>query len=105
MLFINFIFNANLLSLVLPLSACFYGLLDHPVANIKYWKLLMVYILSVIAAKFIYQLPIFCGSPPYSIFTVENCINSDIIPDILVSRIDYIIGIHKFGGPSSYPKD
>ena len=28
-----------------------------------------------------------------------------VSPEILVRRIDYILGIHKFAGPSSFPRD
>lgn len=105
MLFVNFILNASLISLFLPFSACFYGLLDHPVPNRKYWKCLMIYTLVVLFLKFVYQLPLFCGTPPYLPFPFGECVNTIVIPEILVSRIDYIIGIHKFSGPASYPVD
>ena len=53
-LFINFILSPNILSLLPALSALLYALLDFPVASIKYWKILMGYMLITVAAKFIY---------------------------------------------------
>lgn len=105
MIFLNFILNANLISLVLPLSALLYGLLDHPIPNVKYWKYMMIYVLSIIGIKFLYQLPIFCGTPAYSLFSIEGCSAIPALPEVLIIRLDYIIGIHKFAGPSSYPHD
>jgi hypothetical protein len=65
----------------------------------------MIYMFLTVALKFIYQLPIFCGTPPYSLFSIEGCQTSPIPIEILFNRIDYIIGIRKFAGPSSYPRD
>lgn len=107
--FLNFALGPNLLSLVLPLTALFYALLDSPVPSTRYWKMLMLYVLSVVALKFFYQFPIFCGTPAFTLFSVsdgcpsvEAAANSE---QILVTRIDYVIGIRKFAGPSSFPKD
>lgn len=105
MIFINFVLNANIISLVLPLSVLLYGIIDSPVPNVKYWKGLMLYVLTVIGMKFLYQLPIFCGNPPYTIFSAEGCSSAPVMGEVLVSRIDYIVGIHKFSGPASHPKD
>lgn len=52
--FINFAMSPNLLSLILPLSALLYALLDSPVPSTKYWKMLMLYTLGVVAIKFFY---------------------------------------------------
>ena len=60
--------------------------------------------LSIISLKFIYQLPIFCGTPVYTFYS-DKCNNEDLIAPVLAPRIDYIIGIHKFSGPASYPKN
>jgi hypothetical protein len=38
-------------------------------------------------------------------FYSDQCNNEDILPAVLAHRIDYIIGIHKFSGPASYPKN
>lgn len=39
---------------MLPLSALLYALLDYPVANVRYWKYLMIYMLITVAIKFLY---------------------------------------------------
>lgn len=90
---------------MLPLSALLYALLDNPLPNVKFWKSLKVYMLLVIFLKCIYQLSLFCGTPEFSLFSVETCSSQLISAEALMSRLDYIIGIHKFTGPSSYPKD
>jgi len=33
----------------------------------------MGYMLIAVAAKFIYQLPVFCGSPPFSLYSSHGC--------------------------------
>lgn len=104
-IFINFIVNGNLIALLLPLSAFLYALLDRPFPNVKYWKFLMLYMLIVIVFKFIYQFPIFCGSPAYTLYIVDGCSAPPMMTETLLNRIDYIIGIHKFAGASSFPKD
>jgi hypothetical protein len=72
-LFLNFILNADLISLMLPLSVLFYALLNQPMPHVNYWKGLMVYNLVVIFIKFFYQLPIFCGTPAYTWFSYDTC--------------------------------
>jgi len=101
-MFINFAMNANLISLVLPLSVCFYAILENPKPSYKYWKLVTNYMLLAILLKFIVQLPFFCSSP---VFGFWNCQEQDIEPELLVRRIDFIIGLQKFSGPASYPRD
>lgn len=64
----------------------------------------MSYVLTIISLKFLYQLPIFCGTPVYTFYS-DKCNNEDLIPQVLASRIDYVIGIHKFSGPASYPRN
>jgi hypothetical protein len=54
MIFINFVLNANLVTLVLPISVLLYGMIDNPVPNVKYWKALMIYVLTIISLKFLY---------------------------------------------------
>ena len=54
MMFFNFIINTNLISLVLPLSALIYAMLDNPQPHLAYWKALMIYMFVVIGLKFIY---------------------------------------------------
>lgn len=87
------------------MSVLFYALLDSPFPNVRYWKFVMIYILIVIVLKFFYQLPIFCGTPAYTIYSIDQCIYTTFSSETLLKRIDYVIGIHKFSGTSSYPKD
>jgi hypothetical protein len=109
MFFLNFILSPSVLSLVLPLSALLYAILDSPVPSTRYWKYLMVYTLTVLALKFFYQFPLFCGTPSFAIYSMsEGCPKVEAATtseQLLVSRLDYIIGIHKFAGPSSFPRD
>jgi hypothetical protein len=100
----NFIMNANLIALFLVLALFCFSLLEHPIPSSKFWKFLMSYLLTIISLKFLYQLPIFCGTPVYTFYS-DKCNNEDLIPQVLASRIDYIIGIHKFSGPASYPRN
>jgi len=100
----NFIMNANVISLFVVLANLCYQVLENPLVSTKFWKFMMTYMLSVISLKFIYQLPIFCGTPVYTFYS-DKCNNEDITSKELASRVDYIIGIHKFAGPASYPKN
>ena len=102
MMFVNFAFNANVISMVLPLSVCYYAILENPKPSYKYWKLVTSYMLVVIFLKFIVQLPFFCSSP---VFGFWNCQEQDIEPELLVRRIDFIVGLQKYSGPASYPRD
>lgn len=104
MLFIiNHMYNSNLLSLIYPLSLFLYALLENPKANRYYWNFMLIYTIVVLSLKFLYQLPIFCSSPPYTIMNYEECENIQLNEEELMNRIDYIIGIRKYTGPASYP--
>lgn len=108
LMIINHIVNDNLLSLVFPLTLFLYALLENPQPLQGFWKFIIFYTGFIIILKYLYQLPIFCGSPPYTLFfyTGESvCIGRSFAEVDLISRIDYIIGIHKFSGNSSYPKN
>ena len=100
----NFIMNANLIALFIVFTVLFYSILENPLPSSKFWKFLMSYVLLIISLKFLYQLQIFCGTPVYTFYS-DKCNNEDLIPQVLASRIDYIIGIHKFSGPASYPRN
>ena len=97
-LILNFIVNGDLLSLVLPLSLLLYGLLDRPHPSVKYFKYMQLYLLCVIIAKFLYQLPIFCASPAFTIYEPEICKSQRVPLDVLVQREDYLIGLRKYWG-------
>lgn len=98
--FLNFAHSANLINLVLPFSAFFYALLENPMPSYRYWRFVSVYVLFAIAAKLIIQLPVFCSSPAFGIFDCKEEVQTELI---LVTRIDFIIGLTKFSGPASYP--
>lgn len=103
-IFFNFFMNANLISLFVVFSVQFYSILENPLPSSRFWKFMMSYLLTVISLKFLYQLPIFCGTPVYTFYS-DKCNNEELTPQTLASRIDYIIGIRKFSGPASYPKN
>lgn len=94
---------------MLPLSALLYALLDAPVPSTRYWKALKLYTLTVVALKFLYQISLFCGTPPFALYSMsEGCPAVEVAANseqLLTSRLDYIIGIRKFAGPSSFPRD
>lgn len=95
---VNACYNANLLAIFMPLSAFLYGLLEHPVPHKKYWNTLLLFIMIVLSLKFIYQMPIFCDSPPYTFigFEEETCEPRVATQTEKITRIDYIIGIRKY---------
>jgi hypothetical protein len=105
LMLLNFILNANLLSLPLPLSLFLYVLLSRPLPSKTYIKTLLTYLLTIVTLKVLYQLPLFCSSPSYTLFSLDRCNPAVIPPEILFKRNDYIIGLRKFSGPASYPKD
>mmetsp|Transcript_29083 Transcript_29083/g.28071 ORF Transcript_29083/g.28071 Transcript_29083/m.28071 type:complete len:154 (+) Transcript_29083:769-1230(+) len=98
---VMFVFSTNVVSVVLALAILLYSLVDHPVPRMGFWQALMVYLFVEIAAKFVYQFPIFCNSPAYTLYALDVCSNETVLSGTLVSRIDFIIGIHKFSGPAS----
>jgi hypothetical protein len=99
MMVINACYNANLLALFLPLSAFVYGMIENPVQNKRYWNFLLIYIMVVLSLKFIYQMPIFCDSPPYTFIGFsdgEACEARVATINEKITRIDYVIGIRKY---------
>jgi hypothetical protein len=54
MMFLNFAYCANLLSLVLPISVFIYGLLENPKPSNRYWRFVTIYLVCTIAFKFFY---------------------------------------------------
>lgn len=100
--FINFAQSATLINLVLPLSALLYALLENPMPSYRYWRFVSLFVLVAIAAKLAIQLPVFCSSPA---FAVANCDEDARSDSYLVTRIDFLVGLTKFSGPASYPKN
>ena len=102
---INHIKNTNLVSLVYPFSFFLYAMIEYPYPSKNYWKLILTYTIAIIVIKFIYQVPIFCGSPAYTLSTSNSCQNIFYTQSEIIVRIDYLIGIKKYSGPSSFPHD
>ena len=61
----------------------------------------------MITAKFLYQLPLFCATPPFTLYDPEQCsTDTHHIPlDVLMKRVDYMVGLRKYSGVASYPMD
>jgi len=116
-MFINHAANCSLLSMAFPLSLLLYGLLDSPRPAPTYFSIMLSYTLLLITAKFAYQIPIFCGSPPFtyrttadpaalsSAVSLARCVDPTAsqasFQASLARRIDFIIGLHKFTRHSS----
>ena len=100
--FINFCQQATLINLMMPLSALFFALLENPSPTYKYWRFVSIYVLVAIMAKLVIQLPVFCSSPAFAMY---NCNEEIRTEQALVTRIDFVIGLTKFSGPASYPKN
>ena len=51
-----------------------------------------------LSLKFLYQMPIFCDSPPYRLigFSQGHCEARVLTVNEKITRIDYIIGIRKY---------
>ena len=118
---LNHALNANLLSLPLPLALFLYGIVESPQPSARFFRLLLSYVLLLLLLKFLYQLPIVCGSPP---LTFRSSSVDDLDPDIasckdeavglesweefqlnLPGRVDYVLGLHKYMRLSSLPHD
>lgn len=102
---INHLLYANALSLILPLSLLLYGLLENPFPPKFFWLTMANYLFVIIFLKMIYQLPLFCGDPAYTLVFSEQCQLDDVSPGSFYKRWDLIIGIRKFNGNASYPRD
>ena len=104
MMIVNHAINANIISMVFPLSLLLYGAIDSPRPSSKFVDAVIVYTLLVITAKFLYQLPIFCGTPPFTFrqnvdgqaLCAGTTTTSAAFLATLPERIDYKIGLHKF---------
>jgi hypothetical protein len=74
---LNFLWNADIISLSFVLLLLLYSILENPLPSMKFYKFYMGYVLVIISIKFVYQLPIFCGTPVYSFYS-DRCNNEDI---------------------------
>ena len=94
--------NPSLLTAIYPLSMFLYALVENPIPKVGYWRFMIYYTLFIIIALFSYQLPIICGTPPFTFYSEATDYCQRLPTHALVTRIDFIIGIHKFYGPSSF---
>ena len=117
-LIINHCVNGSILSLVFPLSCFLYGMLEDPRPSRLFFSVLLFYTMLLMALKMLYQLPLVCGSPPLSfrssvpngggVVAVCNEAPTSISAAFLVElplRSDHKLGLHKFTGTSSLPRD
>lgn len=101
LMFMVFVGNASLITLFFPLAALFYGVLA-PHKSKRFWQIVNVYLICEIFLKMLVQLPLFCSTPAFSVF---QCISEEIEEKQIMTRLDFFIGLTKFNGPSSYPKN
>ena len=73
----NFLWNADVISFTIVISILCYSILENPLPSMNFYKFLMSYVLLIISIKFIYQLPVFCGTPVYTFYS-DKCNNEDI---------------------------
>lgn len=64
---INCGINQDVISLFYILSFFLYAAIENPFPPATYWKIILFYCVTVITFKFLYQFPMFCGTPPYSL--------------------------------------
>ena len=105
---INQCVDASIFSLVFPLSYFLYGSIEYPFPSRIYWKYMILYSIIILSLKLIYQLPFFCGYPFLSIFNVFTETHCEVfnLTDIeIVESLAYIIGLRKYNGDYSYPKN
>ena len=118
---LNHTLHANVLSLPYAILPLLYGLLDSPTPHARFFYWLQCYAALLMWIKFTYQLPLFCGSPPLTFRRTASglesapagssaCFDWDAsqMPTAefmmeLPSRIDYVLGLHKFDSRSSLP--
>eukprot|EP00340_Litonotus_pictus_P013015 CAMPEP_0170538104 /NCGR_PEP_ID=MMETSP0209-20121228/103112_1 /TAXON_ID=665100 ORGANISM="Litonotus pictus, Strain P1" /NCGR_SAMPLE_ID=MMETSP0209 /ASSEMBLY_ACC=CAM_ASM_000301 /LENGTH=992 /DNA_ID=CAMNT_0010839733 /DNA_START=1261 /DNA_END=4237 /DNA_ORIENTATION=+ len=106
--FMNCIMDSSLISLVYPLLYFGYGLVEYPFPSKTFWKVLIKYSSCTLIVKLIFQLPLFCGYPVLSIFNVfgkEYCENFNLTTQELTESTEYLIGLRKYTGEYSYPKN
>ena len=104
---VNTIHDGSLISLFYPILLLGFGLLDYPFPNKIFWKLLFFYSILTILLKIIYQFPIFCGDglTLFNLFIDNYCEIYPISQNELTSSFFYLLGIRKYVGEFSYPKN
>ena len=96
-----FVGNSNLITAVFPLS-CFLYAVVMPRRALWFWKFITWYLIAEIMLKMLIQLPLFCSTPAWGMW---ECSDEELSKEQLFTRYDFIIGIFKFYGPASYPRD
>ena len=61
--------NGNLISLLIVVTVMGFSILNNPLPSSKFWKFMMSYMLTIISLKFLYQLPIFCETPVFTLYS------------------------------------
>jgi len=51
---LNFLWNADLISLSIVLCLLLYSILENPLPSMKFYKFLMAYVLVIVSIKFVY---------------------------------------------------
>lgn len=100
--------ESSLLTIIYPLIYFGYGLIEYPFPSKAFWKILIKYSAIVLFIKLLFQLPLFCGYPFYSVFNVFGeiyCENYNLTVLELTESSEYLIGLRKYNGEYSYPKN
>ena len=84
------------------LVAFAYAMLQNPMPMPNFWRRLTYYTLILLVVLLAYQLPLFCGTPPYSFYSKATEYCTMVPSEDLGGRIDFLIGIHKFSCTSSF---
>lgn len=103
--FINHLEYSNLISMVLPLSLFLYALVESPFPSKAYWTFMSRYLFIIILMKMMYQLPLFCGDPSFTLVFSKECKFNEVTANSFYKRFDVMLGIRKFNGPASFPRD
>lgn len=99
-LVLNFIIQPTILSFLLVFGVFAYAAVEYPLPSRRYWKFTSGYIITVLFAKYIYQLPFFCGTSFLSMRTYfghdSTCPSEAVDPNSFTAELGDAIGIYKF---------
>jgi hypothetical protein len=97
--------EANVLSLVLPISMFMYAILEKPRPHKNYWRLALIYLELLIIVKFIFQFSVFCICEAESgdVWSLqpqcENKAMCGFVNNGVALQIPEVIGIVPIKGP------
>ena len=96
-LFLRFVLSPDILTLLPAMGVFCYAAVEYPVPATIYWKTTMWYTIMVMFAKFVIQLPFFCGGIS---FDFGLYFGDSICPpaDSGQAKVAKIIGLYKFDG-------